>query len=281
MIWKVIRLYELPEGCVVSQQLDRALKHRTILSVTINAHPHKFAFFNRDIGDYEPALQGAQILGCRAVSSRIQLDFTGKRLMFWDGARIYYRPEPMPRDKHQLFLQLDDGSCLRVGVEMYGGIELWFDGDEDNFYIQRAKTAPNPLTNAFTYAYYDTLYDPESLSLSLKAFLATQQRIPGLGNGVLQDILFQAKLHPKRKVLTLREQERHDLYDAIVKTIREMRDQGGRDTERDLYGQNGGYVTLATRYQKQLRCSCCGGELSKESYMGGAIYYCGACQKIT
>ena len=109
-------MYELPEGYVVSQQLDQAIKHHTILSVTINAHPHKFAFFNRDIGDYEPALQGAQILGCRAVSSRIQLDFTGKRLMFWDGARIYYRQEPRPHDTHQLLLHLDGGSCLRVGV---------------------------------------------------------------------------------------------------------------------------------------------------------------------
>ena len=164
---------------------------------------------------------------------------------------------------------------------MYGGIEIWFDGYEDNFYIMRAKAAPNPLTVAFTHAYYDTLYDPESKSLSLKAFLATKQRIPGLGNGVLQDILFQAKLHPKRKVLTLTQTERDDLYDAIVKTIREMRDQGGRDTERDLYEQYGGYVTLAIGYHKILRCPCCDGALSKESYMGGAIYYCNACQKMT
>lgn|GEM_PF-2077218 len=30
-----------------------------------------------------------------------------------------------------------------------------------------------------------------------KAFLATEQRIPGLGNGVLQDILWTARIHPK------------------------------------------------------------------------------------
>jgi hypothetical protein len=34
----------------------------------------------------------------------------------------------------------------------------------------------------------------EVKKLSLKALLATEQRIPGLGNGVLQDILFKARM---------------------------------------------------------------------------------------
>jgi formamidopyrimidine-DNA glycosylase len=43
--------------------------------------------------------------------------------------------------------------------------------------------------------------------LSAKAFLATEQRIPGLGNGVLQDILFTAGIHPKRKMAAISEEE--------------------------------------------------------------------------
>ena len=37
-------------------------------------------------------------------------------------------------------------------------------------------------------------------SASAKAFLATEQRIPGLGNGCLQDILFRAGLNPRKKL---------------------------------------------------------------------------------
>jgi len=47
---------------------------------------------------------------------------------------------------------------------------------------------------------------------SIKFLLATEQRIPGLGNGVLQDILFKAKIHPKRKVADLSEKNKCELF---------------------------------------------------------------------
>lgn len=42
----------------------------------------------------------------------------------------------------------------------------------------------------------------------MKAFLAAEQRFPGIGNGVLQDILLESGIHPKRKISTLRDLER-------------------------------------------------------------------------
>lgn len=51
--------------------------------------------------------------------------------------------------------------------------------------------------------------------LSVKAVLATEQRIPGLGNGVLQDILFNAKINPKRKIGSLADFEKSSLLQAI------------------------------------------------------------------
>lgn len=38
-------------------------------------------------------------------------------------------------------------------------------------------------------AWFEELWSREKPSLSAKALLATQKRIPGIGNGVLQDIL--------------------------------------------------------------------------------------------
>ena len=51
----------------------------------------------------------------------------------------------------------------------------------------------------FSRAYFDGFISfPESQNLSVKALLATEQRIPGLGNGVLQDILHKTGVHPRR-----------------------------------------------------------------------------------
>ena len=55
------------------------------------------------------------------------------------------------------------------------------------------------MSDEFDVAYYNSLFDEKTLKLSAKAFLATEQRIPGLGNGVVQDILLNAKTHPKQK----------------------------------------------------------------------------------
>ena len=78
-----------------------------------------------------------------------------------------------------------------------------------------AKSKPSPLSKEFDEAYFEELSLANELQkLSVKAFLATEQRIPGLGNGVLQDILWKAKLHPKRKMNTLSGEEKAVMYVA-------------------------------------------------------------------
>ena len=128
-----------------------------------------------------------------------------------------------------------------------------------------------------------TFFHRDSLpraQLSAKAFLATEQRIPGLGNGVLQDILFNAGIHPKRKISTLDETERRTLFDSIKSTLEEMTGQGGRDTEKDLFGEPGGYRVKMGKDGMGKPCPVCGGQVVKEAYMGGSVYYCEGCQKL-
>jgi formamidopyrimidine-DNA glycosylase len=120
----------------------------------------------------------------------------------------------------------------------------------------------------------------ETPKLSAKAFLATEQRVPGLGNGVLQDILWTARIHPKRKMATLSEKDVDAMFQAVKQVLAEMTAQGGRDTERDLFGHPGGYQTVLSRNTVDTPCPACGTIIRKEAYLGGAIYYCAGCQKL-
>lgn len=115
--------------------------------------------------------------------------------------------------------------------------------------------------------------------MSIKALLATEQRIPGLGNGVLQDILFKAGIHPKRKISKISELERSDLFHCLKVTLQSMADKGGRDTEKDFYGNFGGYKTLLSKNTYKNPCPNCGDTIVKEAYLGGSVYYCPTCQK--
>jgi formamidopyrimidine-DNA glycosylase len=151
---------------------------------------------------------------------------------------------------------------------------------KDDVYYAAAKEAVGPLSDGFDYAYFLTLFHEKSLKMSAKAFLATEQRIPGLGNGVLQDILLNAGIHPKRKMHTLSEEQRRGLFDSIKSTLADMVKGGGRDTEKDLFGSFGGYETKLSKKTALSLCPRCGGPVKKEAYMGGSIYVCEQCQQL-
>lgn len=97
-----------------------------------------------------------------------------------------------------------------------GGLSCYPKGEEEtSSYYMVAKSKPSPLSKEFDEAYFEVISSAKEVQkLSVKAFLATEQRIPGLGNGVLQDILWTAKLHPKRKMNTLSGEERAVMYVA-------------------------------------------------------------------
>ncbi len=116
--------------------------------------------------------------------------------------------------------------------------------------------------------------------MSLKAFLATEKRIPGLGNGVLQDILFNAGLHPRKKVESLSAKEKEQIFQSIRSTLLEMVENGGRDTEKDLWGKPGGYKTIMSKNTFKSPCPSCGMGIERARYMGGSIYFCCNCQKL-
>lgn len=68
------------------------------------------------------------------------------------------------------------------------------------------------------------------------------------------------------------------LYGAVRDVLSAMTDLGGRDTEKDLFGNPGGYVTKLSRNTVGKPCPVCGETIEKGPYMGGAVYWCPRCQ---
>jgi formamidopyrimidine-DNA glycosylase len=276
-------MIEIPEAIVVARQLEEAIQGKTISHVIAGASPHKFAFYYEDPAAYDKLLKGKKVKRCYPQAGRIEVELEDAFLSFFDGVnlRILGKEDKLPV-KHQLLIEFTDETKLFATIAMYGGLHAFpFGAMEDNMYFNASRTAISPLSDEFSYEYFTSLFDEVSLKMSAKAFLATKQRIPGLGNGVLQDILLNAKIHPKRKMNTLTETERRDMFDSIKSTLSEMVKHGGRDTEKDLYGNVGGYMTKLSKNRLQAGCCICGGEIKKEAYMGGSIYYCINCQPLT
>lgn len=273
-------MLEIPEAAVMAQQLSTTIQNKSISHVIAAQNPHGFAWYFGDPAGY-PALLTGKTVGC-AVSrgGQVEIPVEDVALLFCDGVNLRFHTSANQQPaKHQLLIEFTDGSALSATVAMYGGLWCFPQGANDNPYYLVACQKPSPLTENFSSDTFASLFQPDTEKLSLKAFLATQQRIPGLGNGVLQDILFAAGLHPKRKVSALNADERAKLYCAVKTTLGEMTARGGRDTERDLFGNAGGYATQMSKNTVGQYCPRCGQVIQKQVYLGGSIYFCPGCQK--
>jgi formamidopyrimidine-DNA glycosylase len=275
-------MLEIPEACILAQQLNETVSGKRIIKVMANSTPHKMAFYYEDPQAYPDLLSGEQIDKAVAYGGLVEIRAGKKIILMGDGVGLRYHEMGAQRPlKHQLLLEFNDGSALSAKVQMYGGIWCFPEGKFDNFYYKVAREKPSPLTEEFDRDYFERLIaSPEAQKLSVKAFLATEQRIPGLGNGVLQDIVWQVKIHPKRKVRTLTQIEKDNLFAAVKKTLQLMAEKGGRDTEKDLFGRSGSYKTVMSKNHAGEPCPVCGTKIVKQAYMGGSIYFCFGCQKV-
>jgi formamidopyrimidine-DNA glycosylase len=284
-------MIELPETYVLSEQINKTLVGKTIKSAAANTHPHAFAGYTGDPAEYNGKLAGKKIMRstpgmgniCGGNTVMMCGDAGGggtDMLLVMSTPVKYHAPgEKLPKS-HQLLLEFDDGSHMSCTVQMWGAMCCYPVGEDGLPKEFNRNNYPDPLTDAFDETYFDGLWRGVKPTLSAKAFLATEQRIPGLGNGVLQDILFNAGVHPKRKLQTISGEEKNKLFRSVKSTLKEMRDGGGRDTERDLFGKAGGYRTILSSKTLTYPCRVCGDGLIREAYLGGNIYFCPTCQPM-
>ncbi len=270
-------MIEIPESQNLKKQFSIALD-KPVANVRAGGTPHKFAWFNGDPAGYDALFAGRSFDSAASNAGYVELRAGGVRLILGEGVNVrYFAPGEQIPTKSQLDMRFADGSALVCTVAMYGG--MWaLNGEWDNAYYKVACEKPSPLTGAFDEAYFDSIVAGAKKTLSAKALLAAEQRIPGLGNGVLQDILFIARIAPRRKLQALSDSELSALFKSVKSTLAVMTEKGGRDTERDIFGSEGGYKTLLSAKTYKSPCPVCGGSITREAYMGGNVYYCPVCQ---
>jgi formamidopyrimidine-DNA glycosylase len=276
-------MIEIPEAVNLAKQLNRTIKGKKISSVVAAEHPHKFAWYFEDPSAYEKILKGKTIEEAVTEGSFVEIRAGNAKILYTEGINLRFIEDPkkLPK-KHQLLIQFEDETVLCASIQMYGGLIVFKDDEYENEYYTVAKEKPSPLSDEFDKGYFFELCKiaETKKNISLKALLATEQRIPGFGNGCLQDVLYNAKLHPKTKFNELTLDDKTILYNCIKQTLLEMAQKGGRDTEKDLFGEQCGYKTKLSKHTVNRQCNNCGSMIMKAAYMGGSIYFCPECQDI-
>jgi formamidopyrimidine-DNA glycosylase len=275
-------MFELPEYITLAQQMNQTLPGKVIHKGSLGNTPHKFVWYNRTPEEFA-RLTKAKAVGQARVQGRwlfVPLEPGYVLLLGECGGRIlYHPPEARLPQKYHLHLAFDDGSSLTATTQMWGAMELYEQGrEQERPYIKDMR--PTPIAPTFTADYFSALIDSLAAEKrSAKALLTQDQLLPGLGNAIAQDILFKARLHPKHAICELNADQRQALYTAILTTVQAVTAQGGRNDEVNLFGEPGGYVRMMDKNAAGKPCPVCGNVVTKMSYLGGACYFCPHCQE--
>lgn len=264
---------ELPEAVTLARQMNVEIKGKTIEHIHIK-------------DDWELRKTGAVILDESVIGKRIGPAYAkGKwiHVALEPGMYLLLAPEmggriliheKLPEDYH---VRIDfTDSYLTIRIHGWGFVRICNESEIDA-YRYPGTLGLSPLDDEFTSERFCTILGAENKNV--KSILLDQKRIAGIGNGYLQDILFKAKIHPKRKMATLNEDEKENLYNAIKEILIEAIQCGGRNSEYDLYNNPGGYKSVLNTHMKGKPCPVCGTTIERLAVQGSSSYVCPFCQK--
>jgi formamidopyrimidine-DNA glycosylase len=278
-------MIEMPEAVTIASQMNASLTGKTFLSFSRGSLTHKFLWLNRPDEEFSEIIPGLIVRNASSFGRSIYLNMRSHLLWWGDtgGKLLYSPPDETPTPKYHLSWHFQDGSTLTFKMQMWGSVKL-LNKNEFNE-IPHDEAGIPPLYPKFTFERFNQMLESysEKNTKGVKGFLVAtgykeKDPINGLGNAIVQDILFNARLSPKRKIFDITLPERKILYEQINKTVAEAIEKGGRYDEYDLHNQQGGYHRLMDSKSVGKPCPNCDQPIIKISYLGGACYLCPQCQ---
>lgn len=277
---------ELPEAKILAEQMNEALKGKKIKSYQLHGieRLQKIGLLDKDKKSFNQLVNGTiTSTSSRGNTILVKLD-NGSNLILAPeyGGHVFYHTEESPRaEKFHLKLTFSDNTMLTVRLTSMGHFSAIKDGDLDHSYMYRRDFNPeilSPLEEEFTFQrFIELLADSNKM---LKPVLVGKSAVVvGISNSGFQDIVYRARLHPKRNAANLGEREIRALYDAVKCVLHERIKLKGKDQFYDLYGNRGEYTPAMGPNMKLQTCQVCRTPIEKLSLGGGQVYLCPKCQK--
>ncbi len=180
----------------------------------VHAHDRARVFRDCDVARLKKKLSGAKLLGSESAAKQMLFWFSGD---VWVGVHLGMSGETRlePPDyapaKHDHFVLVQAQRQLVFNdPRMFGGV-LFHEGKSPPAWWTRI--APAILSEAFTIEAVAAFLRRRARA-PIKAVVLMQERFPGVGNWMADEILWRAALHPKRLAGSLNATEIRTLHRA-------------------------------------------------------------------
>ena len=224
-----------------------------------NATPHALRRALRGRRVEEPARHGKWLI-CWTDGPALLLHFGMTGDLVWSG----HEPDRHRHDR--LVLRFEEGDELRYrNMRKLGGAWLAHDADEVGWIL--GPLGPDALAVSRR-AFLELLGRRRG---GVKAALMDQTLVAGVGNLIADEVLWQARIHPRRDIAGLSEEERRRLYSVLRSVLRES-------VERYDYIPRKRSWLSHVRGLPGAACPRCGTPLARTVAGGRTTYYCPHCQ---
>jgi formamidopyrimidine-DNA glycosylase len=235
--------------------------------------------------EFERRLEGVSITGARRRAKHLIVELnSGDALVFQlkiGGQLLLVPPVEEPRTALMLILHLDGGR--RLFLRDQTGFTRARLLDPAELEERLSSLGPEPLEKGFAVEYLR-----ENLCrrrAQIKALILDQKVVAGVGNIYADEILFDARLHPRRKANTLSEGEWRALYEAIRKNLAAGVEHRGTTVRlyRDVLNRPGEHQNYLRVFEKH-GGPCpegCEGEVVQERVGGRPTHFCPGCQRLS
>ena len=275
---------ELPEAKILTDQMNQQVLGKYVESCQTHESKglQRIGMLESDLTVFNQ-LVGAKIEQAVSRGNVIVVKFDNKMdivIGFEYGGELFYHKNSNDVSRFHLKINFTDNTALTIRLTGMGVIQLLKDDSLENSYVYKRDfdfTKLSSLDNDFTIQRFSKMFS--QLNKALKTALVGKDAIVvGISNSTFQDILYRARLNPKRKASGLSEDEIQRLFDTIKFVVTKRIKLNGKEHFQDIYQKHGKYIPSMGPNMKDQKCPECGTTIQKLSYGGGHIYLCPSCQ---
>jgi formamidopyrimidine-DNA glycosylase len=281
---------ELPEVETVARDLRRLVVGATIIGAA-GDWPRMIAS-HASVTAFAEGIAGRRIVavGRRAKLVVVELsDDAALTVHLKMTGQLFVVPSGAPSDRHlHLALTLDDGREIRFrDIRKFGRVGLWPRDPRTGALLSGAAGGelfaghgPEPLSASFTLQAFRARL--KGRHGRLKPLLLDQAFVAGIGNIYADEALWRARLHPLRRVTSLRPAGEARLYRAVRAVLAEAIERRGASIDDYTAPEGDGSMQdhLAVYQRAGEACLRCGRPVRRIVVGQRATHYCSWCQRL-